>query len=97
MTDTLLERKIEDYFNKQVKGHGGEVRKLSWVNRWHAPDRFVALNGVWLVELKRTGAKLRPGQERERLRLTAKGVRCRVINSIEGVDDFIKEVLSEAV
>lgn len=96
MTDNLLERKIEDYFNKQVRGHGGEVRKLSWVNRWHAPDRFVALNGVWLVELKRSGGTLRAGQDRERARLSSKGVRCRVINSIEGVDEFIREVLSAA-
>lgn len=88
----MRESKIEKYFVEQVEKAGGEVRKLKWINRAHAPDRFVALNGVWLVEMKRPGGVERPGQARERERLTRQGVRCRVIDSFEKVDLFIEEV-----
>ena len=90
----MLEREVETYFVSQVEKNGGSVRKLKWINRSNAPDRFVALNGAWLVELKANGKKERPAQTRERKRLELNGVRCRVINSVEGVDAFIKEVLA---
>ena len=89
----MRESYVEDYLVKRVLAEGGDVRKLQWIGRGHAPDRFVALNGVWLVELKAPGQKERPGQVRERLRLTDQGVRCRVLDSLEGVDTFIAEVL----
>jgi len=91
---TMKEYHIEQYLVKMIKHHKGEIRKVQWIGRAHAMDRFVALNGVWLVELKRPKGVERPGQIRERIRLTKHGVRCRVINSLEGVDEFIAEVLS---
>lgn len=86
----MRESKIEAYLVAEVTKLGGEVRKLKWIGRSHAPDRFVAYNGVWLVELKAPGKVERPGQTRERERLTAQGVRCRVIDSLLGVDTFIE-------
>ena len=88
----MRERDVESYFVERVTAVGAEVRKLSWVHRSHAPDRFVAFNGVWLVELKRPGKVERPGQARERKRLEALGVRCRVVSTHEQVDGFVEEL-----
>ena len=47
---------IEAYLKKCIKAAGGEVRKLRWIGRRGAPDRFVMLKGVsCFVELKRPG------------------------------------------
>lgn len=39
----MRERDIEAYLVKRVKALGGEVRKVQWVGRAHAPDRVVML------------------------------------------------------
>lgn len=88
----MRESTVETYFKDRVEAVGAEVRKMKWINRSHAQDRFVAFNGVWLVELKRPGKDERPGQKRERLRLEAQGVRCRVVCSLAGVDAFVEEL-----
>ena len=69
MKKQLLERGIERYLVKRVKERGGEVRKVKWIGRRHAPDRVVMAPAwsldrwprvcVW-VELKKPGEKLRP-------------------------------------
>jgi hypothetical protein len=78
----MLEHDIEDYLVKRVKAMGGEVRKVQWIGRNGAPDRFVMLPpkfvreagdvlvyeglGVW-VELKNpTTLKTFPADARER-------------------------------
>jgi hypothetical protein len=78
----MLERDIEDYLVKRVKAMGGEVRKVQWIGRNSAPDRFVMLPpkfvreagdvlvyegmGVW-VELKSPDTiKTFPADARER-------------------------------
>lgn len=78
----MLERDVEDYLVKRVKAMGGEVRKVQWIGRNSAPDRFVMLPpkfvredgdvlvyeglGVW-VELKNpTTIKTFPADARER-------------------------------
>jgi hypothetical protein len=88
----MRESTVEKYFVDRVGAVGAEVRKLKWIGRMHAQDRFVAFNGVWLVELKRPGELERPGQSRERKRLEAQGVRCRVIDTLEKVDAFVEEL-----
>lgn len=84
-----LERNIEKYFIKQIKALGGEHRKLSWVNRAHAPDRVVFYKGNHYIEMKRPGKGLRPGQEREHARMEKHQVAVWVINTTEQVDEFI--------
>lgn len=53
-----LEADVEGYFVARVEGLGGEVRKVQWVGRKNAPDRFVMIPGsfpnFW-AELKRPG------------------------------------------
>lgn len=88
----MLEREVENYFVSQVKAAGGKVEKLKWLSRRGAPDRFVALNGAHLVELKRPGGEPRPEQLREHIKLRAKGVHVTVIDTKEGVDLFLQEI-----
>lgn len=88
----MLEREVEKYFVAQVKKAGGEQRKLRWIGRRGAPDRFVGLNGVHLVELKRPGKDARQEQIREHNRLRKKGVKIWVIDTKEGVDSFLREI-----
>ena len=39
----MRESKVEKYLIKRVKELGGEVRKLQWIGRSHAPDRLLLL------------------------------------------------------
>lgn len=39
----MRERDIEDYLVKRVTAMGGEIRKVKWIGRRGAPDRFVML------------------------------------------------------
>ena len=39
----MRERDIERHLVKRVKELGGEVRKVAWIGRRDAPDRFVML------------------------------------------------------
>ena len=90
----MLELSVEAYFTAQVMAHGGEQRKLKWLGRRHGPDRFVKFLGVpvVLVELKRPGKTPREGQEREIARLRAVGCDVRVIDTKQGVDNFIRDM-----
>lgn len=89
----MREKVIENYLTARVKAHGGEVRKVQWIGRRAAPDKLVLLNGKHpLVELKRPKGKPEPHQAREHKRLRAAGFDVRVIDTIQGVDDFIREL-----
>ena len=39
----MRESKVEKHLIKRVKELGGEVRKLQWIGRSHAPDRLLLL------------------------------------------------------
>lgn len=87
----MRESTVQAHLMAEVKRLKGQARRLQWIGRSRAQDVFVALNGAWLVECKRPGEKEHPGQARERKRLSACGVRCRVVSTIEEVDAFIHE------
>lgn len=84
-----IEGSIEELLVKLVKRAGGEIRKVSWVGRRDAPDRFVLLpGGCFWVELKSPSAiGLFPAnaheraQEREHKRLRAFGQKVYVVGS----------------
>lgn len=97
------ERDIERYLVDRVKALGGEVRKVAWVGRPHAPDRLVMLPAVvsngpagtipaesFFVELKAPGEKVRPGQAREHERMRRYGLRVEVVDSFESVDRVLR-------
>lgn len=86
----MRESTVESYFDKQVKASGGTTRKLKWINRRAAPDRFtVIFQTVWLVEVKRPGEKPTAAQLREHNRLRADGVNVAVVDSHQSVDGWI--------
>ena len=84
-----LERDIHSLLVRRVKDLGGEVRRMKWQNRAHAPDVFVMLphRHVW-VEEKRPGERAGPGQMREHERMRAAGCEVRVIASEADIDYF---------
>lgn len=96
----MRERDIEAHLVKRVKELGGECRKIQWIGRRGAPDRYVMLPhdpmynipniaSVW-VELKATGVKPERHQLREHDRMRKMGQRVVVIDSIEGVEELLR-------
>ena len=87
----MRESEIEKYLVAKVVALGGVVRKLKWIGRRGAPDRFVKLPGkaVMLIELKAPGKVPELHQEREIKRLRDVGVHVEVIDSKELVDKII--------
>lgn len=85
----INERDIERYLVGVVVAHGGEVRKVQWIGRSGAPDRFVMLptfpSSTW-VELKAPGKVPTAVQLREHERMRKMGQRVLVIDSLEQVD-----------
>lgn len=92
---SLLESKVEAHLCRRVDQVGGETRKVQWVGRRHAPDRFVMFpwGRCYWVELKRPGEKARDGQRREHNRLLKYGQRVAVLDTIEAVDEWFDLVV----
>ena len=86
----MRERDIEKYLVDEIKKIGGETRKLKWIGRSHAPDQVVLYRGSWFVEVKASGEKPRPGQLREHVRMRGLGIPVWVIDSLDGVDEFVE-------
>lgn len=93
---TVRENRIEDYLKTRVAATGGETRKITWAGHPGAPDRLTGWpNGRHaLVEVKRPGGTAEAHQVREHIRLRAMGFDVRVIDTREGVDDFVTEMTS---
>jgi hypothetical protein len=87
----ILERDVEQYLVDRVEELGGEVRKVQWIGRRGAPDRFVMLPGChpFFAEMKRPGGKPEPHQAREHGRMRSKGVLVYVIDTYEKVDEVL--------
>lgn len=85
---TLTEKTIEAYLGKELSEIGGLCYKLQ--NYTGIPDRLVIYLGqVWFVELKASGKKPRLIQRLTINKLKSNGCNVIVIDSIEGVDNFI--------
>lgn len=92
---SVLEKEIEQYLTKKVKAIGGLCMK--WVSPGNrgVPDRIVMFQGgVWFVEMKRTGEQARALQEVMHEKLKGVGMRVFVIDSKDGVDEFINMINS---
>jgi hypothetical protein len=87
----MRERDIERHLAARVNDLGGEVRKVRWVGRRGAPDRFVMLpgRGIW-VELKAPGEPVPAYQEREHERMRRMGQGVVVIDTLAGVDKLLQ-------
>ncbi|WP_315168698.1 VRR-NUC domain-containing protein [Metaclostridioides mangenotii] len=89
----MLESRIENKLKTEIDKLGGKAYKfISGENG--VPDRLVLLPGgkAIFVELKRLGEKPRKLQLLNHKRLKSLGFDVRVIDSINGVKDFIEEV-----
>lgn len=99
----MRESKVEAHFVAVVKRIGGEQRKVKWIGRHGAPDRFVMLPApdrfglhpcrqVW-AELKRPGLSAEDHQQREHDRMRAFGCEVVVLDTIEKIDEFFQPYL----
>lgn len=84
MREIYIEKKVCMWAEK----NGWFTRKLAWIGRVNAPDRFFAKGGrVVLIEFKATGKKATPNQRKEHERLRRAGVEVWVADSIDlGID-----------
>ena len=91
----VKESTIEAYLRDRVKAQGGIAYK--WVSPGNVgvPDRLIVFPGgtVYFRELKAPGKKPTPLQVRQLERLKALGFNAGVIDSKEGVDEFMREVM----
>lgn len=86
----VRESHIEQHLVRRVKEAGGEVRKLSWVNRRGAPDRLVLLPWrIVFVELKRPKGRAEDHQQREHKTLRDYGLDVQVLDTFELVDALV--------
>lgn len=91
----MRESKIEKALVTQVKSIGGLAWKFVSPGTAGVPDRLVILpdGRTIYVELKRPGQKPEPLQEYRHKQLRERGHQVHVIDSIEGVKAFIREVM----
>lgn len=97
------ERDVEAYLVQRVEELGGEVRKVKWIGRRSAPDRYIlvppranakrfmdAINPIiaW-VELKAPGEKPEDHQLREHERMRKLGAQVVVLDSRDAIDKFL--------
>ena len=88
----MREAAIERRLKRKVEAVGGKALKFSSPGWAGAPDRLVLLPGGRLVfvELKAPGKKPRPIQLKRHEELKALGFEVVVIDSLEGVEEFIR-------
>lgn len=81
----MIEAEVEGAVCQIAKQRGWLIRKLRWIGRDGAPDRFFVKKGYGIIlpEFKRPGGRPRVLQMMELERLRAAGVNCPVIDSIE--------------
>ncbi len=95
----MREASIEAKLKSEVERVGGLCWK--WVSPGTAgvPDRIVILPGgrTIYVELKAPGEQPRSLQRKRHQQLRDRGHDVRVIDSIEGVAEFIREVAEHAI
>ena len=91
----MREQTVENRLVKEVEKLGGICWKFVSPGVAGVPDRLVLLPGgkIVFVELKAPGEKARKLQEYRHKQLRRLGFRVEIIDSIEGVKEFIYEYL----
>jgi hypothetical protein len=87
----VRERDIELYLVKRIQALGGECRKVQWIGRRGAPDRFCMFpdrSSAW-VELKRPGGKLEAHQAHEHTRMISLGQTVLTLDTREKIDGWL--------
>lgn len=79
-----MESHLERLADERAKKAGWLVRKLSWIGRRSAPDKFYARSGVViLIEFKQPGEPLRADQFMELKELRRHGVIVFVVDNLK--------------
>jgi hypothetical protein len=91
----MKEKQIESKLKREVERKGGLALKFISPTMVGVPDRLILLprGKVYFVELKAPGKKLRPIQLKRKNQLESLGFKVYVIDSFEGVEEFIQEVM----
>lgn len=78
----MIELAIEDYVVEEAEKAGWFCRKLKWIGRRNAADRFFAKDSrIVIIEFKAPGEKPRPGQESEIKKMKAAGIEVHVCDT----------------
>ena len=95
----MREKEIEKKLTLEAKKRGGLAVKFVSPGMAGVPDRLVLLPGgkIVFVELKAPGRKMSQRQVKVAKRLAELGHIVRVIDSIEGIRIFLREVLAREV
>jgi hypothetical protein len=90
----MQESVIEKRLKKEIEKIGGKALKFVSPGMSGMPDRIVLLpdGKIFFIELKAPGKKLRALQEYRAKELRTLGFKVKVIDSIEGIDLFIREM-----
>lgn len=95
----MRESVVEKHFKRRVEATGGIVRKVRWIGRRGAPDRWAGWEATqkrgWVEMKKPATPEAEAHQAREHARLRACGERVDVLATIEAVDAYIEEMSSE--
>ena len=90
----MRESTIEKRLRKGIATRGGLCEKFTSPGRRSVPDRLVSLPGgrIVFVELKAPKKEPTALQAKDHARRRALGFDVRVINTVEKVDEFLKEI-----
>lgn len=78
----MIEAPVEEWVCDKAEAAGWVCRKLKWIGRRSAMDRFFAKDGrVVLMEFKRVGEEANPTQAKEAQRLMDAGVECHTVDN----------------
>lgn len=90
----MEEAKIEKYLMTQVQRLGYMCLKFTSPGTRAVPDRIIIGKGqVHFVELKAPGQKPRADQLKMHDKLKAHGLVVKVIDSKQGVDDYVRKLI----
>ncbi len=95
----MREQEIETRLKEEVERAGGLALKFISPGAAGVPDRIVLLPGkeIYFVELKAPGEQLRPLQLKRKKQLEKLGFKVYVIDSIQAVSAFMREVMPSEV
>ena len=90
----MRESTIEKRLKRGIEALGGLCEKFTSPGRRSVPDRLVSLPGgrIVFVELKAPKKEPTALQAKDHARRRALGFDVRVINTVEKVDEFLKEI-----
>ncbi|HHV04827.1 MAG TPA: VRR-NUC domain-containing protein [Bacteroidales bacterium] len=95
----MREQQIEIRLKEEVERAGGLALKFISPGTAGVPDRIVLLpgKGIYFVELKAPGERLRALQLKRKKQLEDLGFKVYVIDSIQAVSAFMREVMPSEV